>query len=128
MKRGDARNKVESNFQYGIKFNKPAGDKWESRALFKISVAVVVPKPSFTLPEIFGMEINGIDKCPLCGRKIAQFETGSRISGGEESSAVKWPWHAAIYYITPSSFNYRCGGSMIQSNAVITAGNSPSAT
>lgn len=91
--------------------------------MFKISIAVVVPKENFPLPEIFGMEINGEDKCPLCGSKLERLQTDSRISGGDETSAVWWPWHAAIYYITQSSFNYRCGGSMIQSNAVITAGN-----
>lgn len=106
-----------------MKFKKPRGDTWESLALFKISVAVIVPRKGFQLPGIFGMELNGVQRCPLCGRKLEEnFQSASRISGGQESTAVSWPFHAMLYEITSKSLKYRCGGSLFRINAVLTAG------
>lgn len=58
---------------------------------------------------------------PLCGKRL-DTSLVSRISGGDESDAVRWPWHSTIYRIKQGSFSYLCGGTLIQSKAVITSG------
>lgn len=103
-----------------MKFNKPNGDKWESRIQFKTTVFVVVPHKGNPLPQIFGFELNGIDKCPLCGKKLENL--ASRISGGDDSDSIRWPWHSTVYQIRFGSFSYVCGGTLIQTKTVITAG------
>jgi hypothetical protein len=104
-----------------VKYNKPTGDKWESRILFKTSVFVVVPHQGHLLPQIFGFELNEVDKCPLCGKKLEK-NLMSRISGGDDSDAVRWPWHSTVYQIKHGSFSYICGGTLVQSKAVLTSG------
>lgn len=89
--------------------------------MFKSTIFVVVPHKSKQVPQIFGFEINGIDKCPLCGKRIEE-SVLSRVSGGDDSSAVRWPWHTTIYRIKTGSFTYICGGTLILSRAVITTG------
>lgn len=104
---------ILASFQYGVRFNKPTGDKWESRVMFKITPFIVVPKASHDLPEIFGMEINGVNKCPVCGRKIENAKSATQ--------ETKWPWHAAVYEKS-DGIGFKCGGTLIQSNAVLTSG------
>lgn len=89
--------------------------------MFKTTVFVVVPLKGHQVPQIFGFELNGIDKCPLCGKRI-ELNLPSRISGGEDSDAIRWPWHSTIYQIKSGSFSYICGGTLILSKAVITTG------
>lgn len=84
--------------------------------MFKIAPFVVVPKANNDLPEIFGMEINGVNKCPVCGRKIENAK-----SDAQETRATKWPWHAAVYEKS-DSIGFKCGGTLIQSKTVLTSG------
>ena len=102
-----------------MKFSKPSGDKWESRIIFPITSFVVVSKEGFVLPDIFGMELNGIDKCPLCGSKFDQSRSAALSLNSQNSP--KWPWQASIYQIT-QNFIFKCAGTLIKSNAVITSG------
>lgn len=108
--------------QYGVKYNRPLSDKWESRIIFPTTIFVVQPNKGFPVPQIFGIELNGVDKCPLCGKRMEITDSAAMVSGGHLSNVVKWPWHASVYTITLGSFAYKCGGTMIQSKAVITAG------
>lgn len=90
--------------------------------MFKTTVFVVVPQKGHPLPQIFGFELNGNDKCPLCGKKL-EVNLPSRIAGGDDSDSVRWPWHTTIYQIKSGSFSYICGGTLIQSKTVVTTGN-----
>lgn len=88
--------------------------------MFKTSVFVVVPNSKFSLPEIFAFELNGVEKCPLCGMKLEPSKTAALISG--TANIVNWPWHANIYYVLSESISFKCGGTLIQNKAVITSG------
>lgn len=68
------------------------------------------------------MELNGVDKCPLCGKRLDNVESAPLVSGRGKTNALNYPWHTTIYQIKDKAFMYKCGGTMIQSNAVITAG------
>ena len=113
---------VKNKFQYGVKYNKPFGDKWESRIIFKTTAFVVVPHKGQPLPQIFGFELNEVDKCPLCGKRLEDSQLMSRVGGGDESQANRWPWHTTISEVKQGSFSYICGGTLLRSNAVITSG------
>lgn len=42
------------------------------------------------------------------------------ITNGFETEEGDWPWHAAIYHITNKNQEYKCGGTLINSNTVLT--------
>lgn len=92
--------------------------------MFATTVFVVVPTKSFAVPQIFGMELNGVDKCPLCGKRLESGDSTALVTAGGATGAIRWPWHATIYQIKAGSFSYKCGGTLIQSKAVLTAGKS----
>lgn len=48
-------------------------------------------------------------------------ELHGRIIGGQEAYAGQFPWAAAIY-ITTNNGNYFCGGALLSSLYVLTAG------
>lgn len=53
-----------------------------------------------------------------CGaRKVT---TRNLIVGANESSPGAWPWHAAVYYVKGLKRDYRCGGTLIKPNYVLT--------
>lgn len=86
--------------------------------MFKTSMLVVAPKTNFPLPKIFSMELNDVEKCSLCGMTF--FSDSLTLSRKADS---KWPWNAAIYLIRAETVSLKCGGTLIQSKAVLTAGN-----
>ena len=47
-------------------------------------------------------------------------EVADRITGGEDADSHEWPWAAAIAY-NPLEPDYRCGGSLIHEQYVMTA-------
>lgn len=94
-----------------MKFNSPVDEKLESRVTFKTAPMVIVPKKGSALPEVFGFEVNGVERCPNCGRKVLS-----------TNGAAKWPWHAVIYRIQSESLSFHCAGTLIKSNSIITAG------
>lgn len=53
-----------------------------------------------------------------CGRRLDLYY--NRIIKG--STTYHWPWHAAIYHRVKSLPEYRCGGTLINANSVLTAG------
>lgn len=54
-----------------------------------------------------------------CGRRLVNHE--SLITHGDESVEGSWPWHAAIFHIgTDQNIAYKCGGSIISPNAILT--------
>jgi hypothetical protein len=63
-------------------------------------------------PEIFGFELNGIDKCTLCGQRLED--------SNDRDLAKQWPWHATIYQ-RKKNFEYICGGTLINKRAVISS-------
>lgn len=99
---------------------KPSGDKWESRILFPVTSFVIVAKPDFPLPDIFGMELNGVDKCPLCGKRFEPSKSAALVSG--TLSQAKWPWLAIVYQVSMNVI-FKCTGSLIKQNAVVVPGN-----
>uniref|UniRef100_U5EYA6 CLIP domain-containing serine protease n=1 Tax=Corethrella appendiculata TaxID=1370023 RepID=U5EYA6_9DIPT len=61
------------------------------------------------------------DKLPEPGECGAQI--GDRIIGGEKAGIDEYPWSALIQYQKPfNQFGYHCGGSLISSRYVLTAG------
>lgn len=106
------------NIQYGVKFNKPIEDKWESSIKFKVSAIVVLPNKGSEVPQLFGFELNGHDKCPFCGQRL---QSVGLIANGRETTPAKWPWHVALFYQEGFNLAYKCGGSIIRDNVVLTA-------
>lgn len=92
--------------------------------MFPLTIFVIVPNKGYPIPQIFGMELNSVDKCPLCGKRLETVDSVGLVSGGSTTNAMNYPWHTTIYHIKAKSFQYKCGGTIIQSNAgvVITAG------
>lgn len=109
---------IRNQFQFGVKFNKPVGDKWESSIRFKVSMLVVLPNEGSSVPQIFGLELNGYDKCPFCGQRLQSI---GLIAMGSETTPARWPWHAALFYQDNFNLAYKCGGSIIRDNVVLTA-------
>lgn len=105
---------------YGIRNYKRGGDKFESKIFAEKTSLVVTGVKGFPFPEIFGFELNGVDKCPLCGKKPENLI--SRISD-DEFEVFDWPWHVAIYQKASGSLSYKCSGALISSTAVLTSGN-----
>lgn len=65
-------------------------------------------------------QINGyVQQSVTCGRRKVHHE--ALITKGIESKEGEWPWHAAIYHISNTNFEYKCGGTLINSNSVLTA-------
>lgn len=79
---------------------------------------VVLPSAGAQLPQIFGLELNGHDKCPFCGHRL---QSVGLISQGREAVPSRWPWHVALFYQEGFDLAYKCGGSIIRDNAVLTA-------
>ncbi|CAD7084445.1 unnamed protein product [Hermetia illucens] len=55
-----------------------------------------------------------------CGQRKVQHQ--GLITNGFPSEEGDWPWHAAIYHVDSIIFSYKCGGTLVSSRAVITAG------
>jgi secreted trypsin-like serine protease len=79
---------------------------------------IVLPHIESTVPQIFGFEINGHDRCPYCGFRLQSI---ALIAQGRQTSPARWPWHAALFYQESFNLNYKCGASIIRNNIVITA-------
>lgn len=105
---------------YGIRNYKNIGDKLESKVFAEKTFLVVTGVRGFPFPEIFGFELNGVDKCPLCGKKPENLI--SRIGNDDEFEVFEWPWQAAIYEKASGSLFYKCSGALISSTAVATSG------
>uniref|UniRef100_A0A182W9F2 Peptidase S1 domain-containing protein n=1 Tax=Anopheles minimus TaxID=112268 RepID=A0A182W9F2_9DIPT len=57
----------------------------------------------------------------ICGRR--KVKTTYLIQNGLDAKPGHWPWHAAIYYKDENNgFDYKCGGSIIDANTILTAG------
>ncbi|XP_052902056.1 enteropeptidase-like [Anopheles moucheti] len=53
-----------------------------------------------------------------CGqRKVVNF----LIVNGSEAKDGHWPWHAAIFHKTALTFDYVCGGTILNQNTILTA-------
>lgn len=55
---------------------------------------------------------------PSCGRR--QIQHTELITNGLSTKPGDWPWHAAVYWFEKNTQNYRCGGTLISKNVVIT--------
>lgn len=70
------------------------------------------------MPQIFGFELNGHDKCPYCGQRLQSI---ALIAQGREVVPARWPWHAALFYQESFNLAYKCGASIVRDNVVLTA-------
>jgi secreted trypsin-like serine protease len=61
-----------------------------------------------------------LDVCPFCGQRLEAKAVGL-IKGGTKAVNHEYPWHATIYHYDSSSLKYKCGGSIIRDNKIITA-------
>lgn len=58
----------------------------------------------------------------LTPQRIAQETCSTRIVGGDCTSQSKWPWQVALYFRNADGSSYfRCGGSLVAPNRVLTA-------
>ncbi|XP_037913354.1 serine protease SSP1-like isoform X2 [Hermetia illucens] len=55
-----------------------------------------------------------------CGKRIIL--GNALITNGSPSKRGDWPWHAAIYHVDLGSWQYKCGGTLISSRIILTAG------
>lgn len=55
---------------------------------------------------------------PKCGKRIVEHQ--ELITSGFPSKEGDWPWHAAIYHQIDTEQKYKCGGTLINSNTVLT--------
>lgn len=65
------------------------------------------------------MELNGVEKCPLCG-----MNSEALTNKTTKLIESKWAWHAVIYHSKFETLSLICGGTLLQSKAVITTGSS----
>lgn len=56
---------------------------------------------------------------PKCGKRIIKHQ--ALITSGFTTREGDWPWHSAIFHIQLAQLNYKCGGTLINSNTVLTA-------
>lgn len=75
----------------------------------------------FPFPEVFSFELNGVDKCPLCGKRMER--VFQRISGSDLVEVSHWPWHTTIYHKKGGSLSFKCNGVLIRDSVVLTTGN-----
>ncbi|XP_058060691.1 serine protease easter-like [Anopheles bellator] len=54
-----------------------------------------------------------------CGRR--QVDKMFLIHNGQEAKPGYWPWHAALFESKVRSFDYICGGSILDQNTILTA-------
>nr|XP_049694756.1 uncharacterized protein LOC110373680 isoform X2 [Helicoverpa armigera] len=62
---------------------------------------------------------NGKHYAHSCGKK--SIHHAEHLSLRTEAQAGDWPWHVAIFYENVT-FHYQCGGSIVSTTAVLTAG------
>lgn len=96
-------------------------DKWESRIMNRLTAFVVIPNKGNTVPQIFGMELNDFQTCSLCGRRFDNIG-GNAVETKSMTNIVNYPWHVGIYHFKNKALSYKCGGSMIRNDMVITTG------
>lgn len=56
---------------------------------------------------------------PSCGRRMV--EHTELITNNLPTKAGDWPWHVAIYRFEHGSLTYKCGGTLVGKNTVVTA-------
>ncbi|XP_055587256.1 CLIP domain-containing serine protease B15-like [Uranotaenia lowii] len=54
-----------------------------------------------------------------CG--LRKLRTTLLIHGGRETKIANWPWHTAIYHRKDATFEYKCGGTILAKNIILTA-------
>uniref|UniRef100_A0A182N6R8 Peptidase S1 domain-containing protein n=1 Tax=Anopheles dirus TaxID=7168 RepID=A0A182N6R8_9DIPT len=54
-----------------------------------------------------------------CGER--KVKTVYLVQHGSETKEGHWPWHTAIYHLEGKTFNYVCGGSIVDRNTILTA-------
>lgn len=69
------------------------------------------------LLSVVSVLIEGLQNTSTCGRRLAAHNP-LLIN---QSPTNQWPWHAAIYHLNNEQPEYECGGTLINSNLVLTA-------
>ncbi|XP_055551608.1 transmembrane protease serine 9-like [Wyeomyia smithii] len=71
-----------------------------------------------TLCVLVSAEVQGgfPKDCGQRKRKITQL-----IFGGKEARIGNWPWHTAIFHREGGNFEYKCGGTILDKNTILTA-------
>lgn len=54
-----------------------------------------------------------------CGKRLVNHN--ALVTHGQPSKEGDWPWHAAIFHYKNSDIAYRCGGTVLNSNSILTA-------
>ncbi|XP_035902644.1 uncharacterized protein LOC118507748 isoform X1 [Anopheles stephensi] len=82
----------------------------------------------FWISVLLGLVLSAIshtsaqDYRVICGRR--KVKSVYLIRNGLDAKPGHWPWHAAIYYkdtTKPQGIDYKCGGSIIDDNTILTA-------
>lgn len=75
-------------------------------------------EPSFLYNTNVGETEDDPKPIPTCGKRLVQHE--GLITNGYPSKEGDWPWHAALYHVDNLEQKYKCGGTLINSNTLLT--------
>lgn len=54
-----------------------------------------------------------------CGKRLVHHN--ALVVNGFSTKEGDWPWHAAIFHLSSDNFKYKCGGTLLNSNTILTA-------
>lgn len=54
-----------------------------------------------------------------CGKRFVHHN--ALITNGFLSNEGDWPWHAALYHVSHLTISYKCGGTLLTTNTILTA-------
>ena len=70
----------------------------------------------------FFVVVEAIDKKHPCGQTPIPPDVNSNVIGGTVAKPYSWPWQIAYFIVQSSNEYFDCGGSIIGSRWVMTAG------
>lgn len=71
---------------------------------------------------LINVQINGYKEEKAkssCGKRLVNHN--ALVTHGTTSQEGDWPWHAAIFHYKKKDVAYRCGGTVLNTNSILTA-------
>ncbi|XP_055679891.1 CLIP domain-containing serine protease B15-like [Lutzomyia longipalpis] len=109
------------------------GGKFPNVASVHLNGENICPNPTPFKPTLLGVsssqenedfsdakKVNRVDSLRECGKR--KIEHQGLITYGADTHPGDFPWHAAIYHLEGQRRTYKCGGTIINTHTIITAG------